>query len=85
MRVVVVDDVDAGAQRMRAALLRDVSTSWTIRFRRACGLDENVPNVATPAMLTAGPTWSDGSARRSLCVNCARVSFTVRAPSVSGC
>ena len=34
-------------------------------------------------MLTAGPTGSVGGAFRSLCANCARVSFTVRGPSVS--
>ena len=37
-----------------------------ILFRRRCGLDGNVPNDATPAIPTAGPTGSVGSARRSL-------------------
>ncbi len=54
----------------------------SIRFNRPCGLEGNVPNDATPAMLTAGPTGSVGSASRLLLVNCARVSFTVRAPRV---
>ena len=71
------------AARGRRAAATGCSTTWNIVLSRPCGLRESVPNVATPAMLTAGPTWSDGSACRSLCVNCARVSFTVRVPSVS--
>ena len=60
-----------------------LSVSWNIVFSRPCGLEGNVPNEATPAMLTAGPTGSVGRASRSEWVNCARVSLTVRDPIVS--
>ena len=43
-----------------------LSTTWNILFRRPVGLPDRVPNDATPAMLTAGPTGSVGSAFRSL-------------------
>src|SRR5262245_9537454 len=55
-----------------------LSTNCSMRFRRRVGLPERVPNDATPAMLTAGPTRSVGGAFRSPYVNCARVSLTVR-------
>ena len=42
-----------------------------------------MPNVATPAMLTAGPIGSDGGASRSPRANCARVSSTVRGDRIS--
>ena len=58
-------------------------TSWYIVFTRACGLAESVPNEATPAMLTAGPIGSLGSACNALRVTCTRVSFTVIGESVS--
>jgi hypothetical protein len=57
--------------------------AWNIRLSRPCGLDGKVPNDATPAMLTAGPIGSVGSASRSLLVNCTRVSLTVRVPRLS--
>jgi hypothetical protein len=47
-------------------------------FCRRVGLNDSVPNDATPAMLTAGPMASVGGALRSLDANCARVSLTVR-------
>jgi len=45
---------------------------------RRVGLPDDVPNAATPAMLTAGPFGSVAGARRSPCAICARVSLTVR-------
>ncbi len=59
-----------------------LSTTWNIAFLRSWGLTDSVPNVATPAMLTAGPIGSVDGALRSLYVNCARVSLTVRGDSV---
>src|SRR5262249_23994716 len=52
-------------------------------FRRAVGEPDSVPNVATPEMLTAGPTGSVGGACRLLKVTCPRVSCTVRGESVN--
>ena len=46
-----------------------LSVIWNIRLSRPCGLEGNVPNVAEPATLTAGPIGSVGSASRSECVN----------------
>src|SRR5262245_57432999 len=53
-------------------------TIWNILLRRPVGLDDDVPNVATPAMLTAGPTGSVGGASRLPYASCPRVSSTVR-------
>ena len=80
--VVVIEHVDAGAQRVRADLMRQIVDELVSLFCRRVGLPDNVPNVATPEMLTAGPIGSVGGALRSLNVNCARVSFTVRGESV---
>ena len=83
-RVVVEENVHAGAQRMRvrpdAKGCRRPDTSCS---RDAVGLPDSVPNDATPAMLTAGPIGSVGGAFRSPYANCARVSLTVRAESAS--
>ena len=53
-----------------------------MRFWRRVGLPDSVPKVATPAMLTAGPIGSVGSAFKSPETNCARVSLTVRGAMV---
>src|SRR5688572_26844257 len=49
-------------------------TTCDRRLTRPVGELEDVPNCATPAMLTAGPIGSEGGALRRLCANCARVS-----------
>src|SRR3954454_11924749 len=61
---------------------RLLATSYS-RLSRAVGAPDCVPNDATPAMLTAGPTGSDGGAFRSLLVSWARVSLTVRGDNVA--
>ena len=65
MRVVVEQKIDAGAQRVRAGLMRQVVDDLNIVFTRRVGLPDSVPNDATPAMLTAGPIGSVGGAFRS--------------------
>ena len=57
------------------------TTSRSVLVRRV-GLPESVPKVATPEMLTTGPTGSVGGASRSPWANWTRVSFTVRPESV---
>lgn len=47
------------------------------------GEPERVPKEAIPAMLTAGPMGSVGSACKLLYVNCPRVSLTVRGERVT--
>ena len=82
--VVVVEDVDARAQRVRARLVRQVVDDL-VHLVHAARWDcpTSVPNDATPEMLTAGPTASVGGAWRSLYANCARVSLTVRGDRLS--
>ena len=58
------------------------ATSYSL-FCRPVGEPESVPKVATPEIVTAGPTGSVGSALRLLCVNCPRVSLTVCGESVA--
>ena len=61
MRVVVVQEVGADPQRVRAGLVGQVVDDLVHAVRRgAVGLLESVPNEATPAMLTAGPIGSVG-------------------------
>src|SRR5947208_15777653 len=47
-----------------------LSTSSYILFNRRVGAPDNVPKVATPAMVTAGPIESLGGAFRSPYPNC---------------
>jgi hypothetical protein len=52
--VVVVEQVDTSPQRVGAGAVREVVGTCTMEFSRRVGLLENVPNVATPAIVTCG-------------------------------
>ena len=64
-RVVVEDEVGAGAQRVGARLVRQVVHDLHHPVEPARGAPDSVPKDATPAMLTAGPIGSVGGAFRS--------------------
>ena len=60
-----------------SAVLGEEAQMASGEHKRRVGLVDDVPNDATPAMLTAGPIGSVGRAFRSPWANCARVSLTV--------
>ncbi len=68
---------------MLIRLVGEVVDNLEEAIRRAVGEADSVPKVATPEMLTAGPTGSLTGASRSLSVNWPRVSLTVTGVSVA--